>query len=140
MKHFGGQKRLTYSAGVAVAAVAIAVGGCSTAPDENSAREELIQAEVEAAKKMMPLPYKADEFTTLVALEAETDAIHYSYELDGVDPAAVSEEVIRDLIQPGLCEAPETLALLEQDVAMTYSYEVVETGDVYEVSFTEADC
>ena len=102
--------------------------------------QALIEKNVEVAKEQFDLPYQVDEVTVLEDIVAEEGAIHYSYTLTGVDPAAVTEEVLESIVLPGLCSTKETKELLDQDVTMKYSYVVDETGDEYHLVFTKDDC
>ena len=128
---------------VVAAVVAIAVGfgvsallrGLTT-----SSNQALIEKNVEVAKEQFELPYQVDEVTVLDDIVAEEGAIHYYYTLTGLDPAAVSEEVLESIVLPGLCSTEETKELLDQNVTMKYSYVVAETGDEYHLVFTKDDC
>jgi len=105
-----------------------------------TSKQALIAANVEVAKTQFDLPYQVDEVTVLDDITAESDAIHYEYTLTGIDPAAVSDEVLESIVLPGLCSTKETKELLDKDVAMKYSYVVSETGDSYDLVFTKNDC
>ena len=128
---------------VVAAVVAIAVGfgvsallrGLTT-----SSNQALIEKNVEVAKDQFELPYQVDEVTVLDDIVAEEGAIHYFYTLTGLDPAAVSEEVLESIVLPGLCSTEETKELLDQNVTMKYSYVVAETGDEYHLVYTKDDC
>ena len=125
------------------AVVAVAVGFGVTALLRGlttSSNQALIEKNVEVAKEQFELPYQVDDVTVLEDIVAEQGAIHYSYTLTGVDPAAVTEEVLESIVLPGLCSTAETKELLDQNVTMKYSYVVDETGDEYHLVFTKDDC
>ena len=128
---------------VVAAVVAIVVGVAVTVLIRGltgASNQALIEENVEVAKDQFDLPYQVDEVTVLDDIVAEEGAIHYFYTLTGLDPAAVSEEVLESIVLPGLCATPETVELLDEDVTMKYSYVVSETGDEYDLVFTKDDC
>lgn len=103
-------------------------------------KQQLIEQGVEEARKQFDPPQQIDEVTTITDVKAESGAIHYYYTLTDVDPAAVTADVLEDIVLPGLCSTPETKKVLDADIAMRYSYLVDETGDSYDLEFTKGDC
>lgn len=128
---------------VVAAVVAVVVGFGVTALFRSltaSSNQAAIEKSVEEAKEQVALPYQVDEVTVLEDIVAEQGAIHYHYTLVGVDPEAVTAEVLESIVLPGLCSTAETKDLLDQDVTMKYSYVVEGTDDEYHLVFTEDDC
>lgn len=105
----------------------------------NGAKQSVIEKAVEQLQAQVP--QTVDEITTLTAVTAEPSAIRYDYLLAGdFDPASVTEDVMRSVIQPMLCSTDETLKLLKQDVAMRYVYTIDGDPRVIDVTFTKDDC
>jgi hypothetical protein len=100
----------------------------------------LIEKGVEEALDTFDPPRQIDEVTVLTDVTAEQDAIHYHYTLVDVDPSVVTQEVLEGVVLPGLCSTKETRQVLDQDIAMKYTYTVESTGDVYAMEFTKSDC
>jgi hypothetical protein len=103
-------------------------------------KQALIEKGVEEALDTFDPPRQIDEVTVLTDVTAEQDAIHYHYTLVDVDPSAVTQEVLEGVVLPGLCSTKETRQVLDQDIAMKYTYTVESTGDVYAMEFTKSDC
>jgi hypothetical protein len=103
-------------------------------------KQMLIEKGVEEALDTFDPPRQIDEVTVLTDVTAEQDAIHYHYTLVDVDPSAVTQEVLEGVVLPGLCSTKETRQVLDQDIAMKYTYTVESTGDVYAMEFTKSDC
>jgi hypothetical protein len=103
-------------------------------------KQALIEKGVEEALDTFDPPRQIDEVTVLTDVTAEQDAIHYHYTLVDVDPSVVTQEVLEGVVLPGLCSTKETRQVLDQDVAMKYTYTVESTGDVYAMEFTKSDC
>ncbi len=57
-----------------------------------------------------------------------------------VDPALVTAEVLEGIVGPGLCAQAATRSVLDQDIAMRYTYVVESTGDTYDLEFTKEYC
>ncbi|HTN56927.1 MAG TPA: hypothetical protein VL043_01535 [Protaetiibacter sp.] len=103
-------------------------------------KQMLIEKGVEEALDTFDPPRQIDEVTVLTDVTAEHDAIHYHYTLVDVDPSVVTQEVLEGVVLPGLCSTKETRQVLDQDIAMKYTYTVESTGDVYAMEFTKSDC
>src|SRR5690606_11043113 len=103
-------------------------------------KQALIEKGVEEALDTFDPPRQIDEVTVLTDVTAEQDAIHYHYTLVDVDPSVVTQEVLEGVVLPGLCSTKETRQVLDQDIAMKYTYTVESTGDVYAMEFTKSDC
>lgn len=103
-------------------------------------KQMLIEKGVEEALDTFDPPRQIDEVTVLTGVTAEQDAIHYHYTLVDVDPSVVTQEVLEGVVLPGLCSTKETRQVLDQDIAMKYTYTVESTGDVYAMEFTKSDC
>ena len=103
-------------------------------------KEESIAKTVEQLKEENPLPARIDEVTTLDDVTAEPKAVHYHYTVEGADPSALSEKAISDTVLPSLCAQDETRKILDDDIDMKYTYDIVETGDTYDLTFSKGDC
>ncbi len=128
-----------------VAAVAVAIGAwIATTAILNALsgppKQQVIEAAVEQALAQFDPPQQLDEVTIITDVKAEPDAIHYFYELVDVDPSLVDAEVLEGIVGPGLCGSAETRNVLDQDVAMRYTYVVRDTGDSYDVEFRKGYC
>ncbi len=103
-------------------------------------KQQQIEKGVEEALAAFDPPKQIDEVTIITDVKAEEGAIHYYYTLTGVDPAAVTAEVLEGIVEPSVCSTSETRKVLDQDIVMRYSYEVEGTSDVYHLEFTKVDC
>ncbi len=103
-------------------------------------KQQVIEQAVEDALEAFDPPQQLDQVTYITDVTAEQDAIHYFYELVDVDPAAVNAEALEGVVGPGLCAQKATRDVLEQDIAMRYTYVVVDTGDTYHLEFTKDYC
>jgi hypothetical protein len=128
------------SLGVLVLVVSGAVGWWGfRAFLDGPSKQELIQSTVDLMQAT--LPDTIDSVTTLTAVEAEPSTIHYLYTLSAeVDPANLTESVVRESVLASLCSAAETRDLLEDEIAMRYTYTFTSTGESINMTFTQADC
>ncbi|MBT1545606.1 hypothetical protein [Curtobacterium aurantiacum] len=103
--------------------------------------EEKVSKAVEQIREQSNLPKQVDSVTTWTAIEAEGSAIHYDYTVStDVDPASITETVIRDAVGPNLCSNSETKKLLDEDVDMRYTYAFEGSSKTVDTTFTKADC
>ncbi len=103
--------------------------------------EETVSKAVEQIRDQSNLPKQVDSVTTWTAIEAEGAAIHYDYTVSAdVDPAAITEDVIRDAVGPNLCSNDDTKKLLDDDVDMRYTYAFEGSSKTVDTTFTKADC
>jgi hypothetical protein len=103
--------------------------------------EEKVSKAVEQIREQSGLPKQVDSVTTWTAIEAEGASIHYDYTVSSdVDPASISESVIRDAVGPNLCSNSETKKLLDEDVDMRYTYAFEGSSKTVDTTFTKADC
>ena len=112
--------------------------GAFTTPAANS--PEAIAETVELLKSQLDLPQTIDQVTTLDDITAEKTAVHYHYTIAGADTTALTDEALASVILPGICSQKATREVLDNDIGMTYSYVVAETGDEFHFEFTKADC
>lgn len=123
-----------------VVVVGVVVSFAVRAALSGPSKQQVIEKGVEEALAVYSPPQDVDEVTTITAIEAEQDAIHYSYSLHGVDPSLVDAETLESIVLPGLCSTKETRNILDHDIRMKYTYVVEETGDTYELDFSDDDC
>jgi hypothetical protein len=86
------------------------------------------------------LPQTVDEVTVWTDVTAEEGAIRYHYELSNLGDREVSEALLRDFIEDGICADTDVANTLKGGINMEYSYTVKETGEKFLVVFTEEDC
>lgn len=103
-------------------------------------KQAQIEAAVEQALAQYDPPRQLDEVTIITDVTAEPGAIRYSYSLVDVDPALVTAEVLEGIVGPGLCAQAATRGMLDQDIAMRYTYLLESTGDTYDLEFTKEYC
>jgi hypothetical protein len=70
----------------------------------------------------MPFPYQMDEFTTIVNVTAEPNAVRYHYELSGVDVSLITEELLKNNLLSSICKNTVTKDLIDRDIDMEYYY------------------
>lgn len=137
----GRNKKILGVVAAVVVAVVVALGvRFAFAQFGGDSKQESIQKTVDQLKEQNELPQQVDEVTTLDDVTAEESAIHYHYTIAGADTSGLTEDALRESVLPQLCSTAETKDLLDQDVEMKYSYEVAETGDTYDLSFSKSDC
>lgn len=125
--------------------VAIAVAGLVrwgfTAAFGGNAKQDMIASSVAEIRKQSDLPKQVDSVTTWTAVTAEDDAIHYAYRVSsGVDPAAVSKSSVKRSIVPTLCSTDSTRKILDDDIAMRYTYTFDGSSKTMDLTVTKADC
>ncbi len=103
-------------------------------------RAELIANTVKEVKSSTVLPTKVDEVTTWNNITAQTNAIRYHYTINDVDTTNLSNDYLKNYIEPTLCSNKNTRQLLDQGIGMEYSYIVQGTAKKYFFSFTKLDC
>jgi len=99
-----------------------------------------IQETVAFIKNSNNLPQTIDEVTAWTDVTAKEGAIRYHYELSNLGDRPVSEALLRDFIEDGICADRDIMSALKGGVNMEYSYTVKETGEKFLVVFTEEDC
>lgn len=99
-----------------------------------------IQETVEFIKNSNNLPQTVDEVTVWTDVTAEEGAIRYHYEISNLGDREISEALLRDFIEDGICADRDITGALKGGVNMEYSYTVKETGEEFLVVFTEEDC
>ncbi|ARC57058.1 hypothetical protein AS850_08220 [Frondihabitans sp. 762G35] len=129
-------------AGVLVAALA---GGLIrwglTSAFGGDSKQEAIAKSVSEIKKQSDLPKQLDQVTTWTDVAAETGAIHYTYRVSSdVDPSSLTEAALRKTVLPTLCSTAETRRILDDDIAMRYTYAFDGSDDTVDISFTKAEC
>lgn len=130
--------------GVIAAAVALATGfgvylalGAFAPADSN---QQLIEQTVQELKNQKQFPERVDAITSLDDVTAEPSAIHYHYTITDTDPGDVSEQALKDSIQPRLCSEESTRRILDRDIQMKYSYNFDGSDVAYHLEFSKADC
>jgi hypothetical protein len=112
--------------------------------DMNNLYTDITASDVEEVtefiKNSNDLPQRIDEVTVWLDVTAEEDAIRYHYELSNLGERAVSEELLRDFIEDGICADRDIKNALEGGIDMEYFYTVKETGEDFLVVFTKEDC
>jgi hypothetical protein len=112
--------------------------------DRNNLYTDITASDVEEVtefiKNSNDLPQRIDEVTVWLDVTAEEDAIRYHYELSNLGERPVSEELLRDFIEDGICADSDIKNALEGGIDMEYFYTVKETGEDFLVVFTKDDC
>lgn len=106
----------------------------------DASKTELINQAIQAVKAQMSLPYQIDQATTLVDVTAEPRAIRYHFTLSGIDTNKITNEFLKNSLNPNICQNKDTKNLLNQDINMEYLYSVENSAQKYFVSFSKADC
>ncbi|GAA1491659.1 hypothetical protein [Curtobacterium herbarum] len=102
-------------------------------------KQELVDEGVKKITEQTTFPKQVDSITTWTGVDAEDDAIHYRYSV-AADPTAISERAIRSSVLSNLCSTPATRDILEEDIAMRYSYVFTGSDKTVDLEFTDADC
>ena len=102
-------------------------------------KQELVDEGVKKITEQTTFPKQVDAITTWTGVDAEDDAIHYRYSV-AADPTAISERAIRSSVLSNLCSTTATRDILEEDIAMRYSYVFPGSDKTVDLEFTEADC
>ncbi|PZE35081.1 hypothetical protein [Curtobacterium sp. MCPF17_031] len=102
-------------------------------------KQELVDQGVEKITEQTSFPKQVDEITTWTGVDAEDEAIHYRYSVTA-DPTAISERAIRSSVLSNLCSTTATRDILEEDIAMRYSYVFPGSTKTVDLEFTDADC
>jgi len=102
-------------------------------------KQELVDQGVAKITEQTTFPKQVDEITTWTGVDAEDEAIHYRYSV-AADPTAISERAIRSSVLSNLCSTTATRDILEEDIAMRYSYVFPGSTKTVDLEFTDADC
>lgn len=102
-------------------------------------KQELVDEGVKKITEQTTFPKQVDAITTWTGVDAEDDAIHYRYSV-AADPTAISERAIRSSVLSNLCSTTATRDILEEDIAMRYSYVFPGSDKTVDLEFSEADC
>lgn len=105
-----------------------------------STKAEIIDKVIKDAKSSMPLPYKIDEMTTVVAITPESNAVRFHYVLSGPNASSPSEDDLRDYLSSGICQVKDSKKILDQGINLEYSYFIKDTSDSFIISFSQKDC
>jgi hypothetical protein len=134
-----GRRVLVTVAGILAFVIAAALVRWGFASFGGPSKQELVDEGVAKISEQTTFPRQVDEITTWTGVEAEDEAIHYRYRVDA-DPAAVSERTIRDSVLSNLCSTDATRDILEEDIAMRYSYVFTGSDQTVDLEFTNDDC
>jgi hypothetical protein len=134
-----GRRALVTVAGILAFVLAAALVRWGFASFGGPSKQELVDEGVAKISEQTTFPRQVDEITTWTGVEAEDEAIHYRYRVDA-DPAAVSERTIRDSVLSNLCSTDATRDILEEDIAMRYSYVFTGSDQTVDLEFTNDDC
>lgn len=122
----------------------LVLGWLALSYDMNNLYTDITTSDVEEVtefiKNSNDLPQRIDEVTVWLDVTAEEDAIRYHYELSNLGERPVSEELLRDFIEDGICADRDIKNALEGGIDMEYFYTVRETGEDFLVVFTSEDC
>jgi hypothetical protein len=104
-------------------------------------KQATIDKSVSQIKEQSDLPKQVDQVTTWTDVKAEPDAIHYEYTVaSSVDPSSVTEAAIRNAVLPTLCSTASTRRILDEDIAMRYTYAFSGSTKTIDTTITKADC
>ena len=99
-----------------------------------------IQEIVDFIEDSYSLPKRIDEVTIWESVSGTENAIRYNYQLSNLSGREVSEELLREHIEDGVCADTDINNLLEAGVNVEYFYTVKETRETYLVVFKKGDC
>lgn len=104
-------------------------------------KQEIVRDTVQQLKTDNALPEELDDVTIWSDVTEQPSAIRYIYTLHDVDESQVSNEALKQLIAPQLCQNIDVKSgVLDQDINMEYSYTVRESSQNYFFVVTKADC
>lgn len=93
------------------------------------------------AKKQLNVPVKTDEYTTLTDITSGEKALQYHYILSSAaDWTSVTDAALKDTVKESVCANSSTVALLNKDIEMQYSYQVENSSTTFSFSIIKADC
>ncbi len=123
---------------------ALVLGWLALSYDMNNLYTDITPADIEETvefiKNSNNLPRTVDEVTVWTDVTAEEGAIRYHYKISNLGDREISEALLRDFIEDGICADRDISSALKGGVNMEYSYTVKETGEEFLVVFTEEDC
>lgn len=134
-----GRRVLVTLAGVLAFVVAAGLVRWGFASFGGPSKQELVDEGVAKISEQTTFPKQVDSITTWTGVDAEDEAIHYRYSVDA-DPTAISERSIRDSVLSNLCSTTATRDILEEDIAMRYSYVFPGSDKTVDLEFTNDDC
>lgn len=134
-----GRRVLVALAGVLAFVVAAGLVRWGFASFGGPSKQELVDEGVAKISEQTTFPKQVDSITTWTGVDAEDEAIHYRYSVDA-DPTAISERSIRDSVLSNLCSTTATRDILEEDIAMRYSYVFPGSDKTVDLEFTNDDC
>ncbi|WIB27425.1 hypothetical protein [Curtobacterium sp. MCSS17_015] len=134
-----GRRVLVTVAGILAFVIAAALVRWGFASFGGPSKQELVDEGVAKISEQTTFPKQVDSITTWTGVEAEDEAIHYRYSVDA-DPTAISEQSIRDSVLSNLCSTTATRDILEEDIAMRYSYVFPGSDQTVDLEFTNDDC
>lgn len=122
----------------------LVLGWLALSYDMNNLYTDITPSDIEEVvafiENSYDLPQTIDEVTVWKDVTAEDGAIRYHYELSNLGEREVSEALLRDFIEDGICADTDVANTLKGGFNMEYSYTVKETGEKFLVVFTEEDC
>jgi hypothetical protein len=134
-----GRRVLVTVAGILAFVIAAALVRWGFASFGGPSKQELVDEGVAKISEQTTFPKRVDSITTWTGVDAEDDAIHYRYSVNA-DPAAISERSIRASVLSNLCSTKATRDILEEDIAMRYSYVFPGSDKTVDLEFTNDDC
>jgi hypothetical protein len=134
-----GRRVLVAVAGILAFVIAAALVRWGFASFGGPSKQELVDQGVAEISEQTTFPKRVDSITTWTGVDAEDEAIHYRYSVDA-DPTAISERSIRASVLSNLCSTTATRDILEEDIAMRYSYVFPGSDKTVDLEFTNDDC
>jgi hypothetical protein len=134
-----GRRVLVVVAGVLAFLVAAALVRWGLSSFGGPSKQDLVDQGVAKITEQTTFPKQVDEITTWTGVDAEDEAIHYRYSV-AADPTQISERAIRSSVLSNLCSTTATRDILEEDIAMRYSYVFPGSDKTVDLEFTDADC
>lgn len=108
---------------------------------DTPSKQELVRETVQQLKRENTLPKDIDEVTTWTDVVEQPNAIRYVYTLQDVDESQISNESLKELIAPQLCQSLDVKDnILDQNINMEYSYQVQDSAQSYFFVVTKNDC
>lgn len=103
-------------------------------------KKEFIESIIQVAKSDYTLPRQIDEYTKIVDITPESNAIRYHYVLSGVDETKLSNVNFKEYLTNTACDNPDTVKIFDEGIALEFSYIVDNSSQTYFVTLTKSDC
>ncbi len=106
----------------------------------NNSNDKVINDMVTYLKTEWDLPTEIDEYTVLVDVTPQANAIRYHYIVSGLGDLSLTSSDLKSFLLPSACNDSDIMDLLREGINLEYSYVCDDSLNTYFFVISEDDC